>query len=60
MKHENVMLKSNYKIRFDELGNYQYPNYLAQQIMPESRYFETSVSNPVLKELAALAEKNGS
>lgn len=55
-----ALLKPTYKYRFDELGNYQYPDYLAQQVMPEPRYFETSLPNPVLNEIAELTKRNGS
>ncbi|WP_296699499.1 hypothetical protein [Algoriphagus sp.] len=55
-----ALLRPSYKYRFDELGNYQYPDYLAQQEMPEARYFKTRLSNPILKEIAELTNKNGS
>ncbi|MEN2280732.1 hypothetical protein AAGF08_01240 [Algoriphagus sp. SE2] len=55
-----ALIKPTFKYRFDELGNYQYPDYLAQQEMPEPRYFKTSLSNPVLKKIADLTKKNGS
>lgn len=55
-----ALVNPNYKYRFDELGNYQYPDYLAQQEMPEPRYFKTGLSNPVLKQIAEVTQKNGS
>jgi hypothetical protein len=55
-----ALINPNYKYRFDELGNYQYPDYLAQQEMPEPRFFETNFPNPVLKEILELTERHGS
>lgn len=55
-----ALLKPTYKYRFDELGNYQYPDYLAQEVMPEPRYFKTSLPNPVLKAISELTKRHGS
>lgn len=55
-----ALIKPTYKYRFDELGNYEYPEYLAQSEMPKPRYFDTSLRNPVLRQIKALAKENGS
>lgn len=55
-----ALIKPNYKYRFDELGNYEYPESLSQSEMPEPRYFVTSLTNPILNEIKELAETNGS
>lgn len=55
-----ALINPNYKYRFDELGNYEYPEYLAQSVMPEPRYFDTALGNPILKEIQELTQANGS
>lgn len=55
-----ALFKPDYKYLFDELGNYQYPDYLAQEVMPELRFFETELPNPILDKISELTQKNGS
>lgn len=55
-----ALIKPNYRYRFDDKGNYQYPDYLSLTEMPEPRHFETALSNPILQEIQELAEANGS
>src|SRR5690606_24965799 len=55
-----ALIKPTYRYLFDEKGNYEYPNYLSLTEMPEPRYFDTPLSNPILKEIHEVAEANGS
>jgi hypothetical protein len=54
------ILKPAYKYQFDDLGNFQYPDYLGMNEKPEPRFFQTALTNPILKEIAALTAKNSS
>lgn len=54
------ILKPKYRYQFDELGNYQYPDYLGLSEKPEQRFFESGLENPILSEIAELALKNSS
>lgn len=53
-------IKPRYKYQFDDLGNFQYPDYLGMKEKPEPRYFQTSLANPILKEIQELTTKNSS
>lgn len=53
-------VKPEYRYQCDELGNYQYPDYLGMSERPEFRYFKTALENPILKEIAELTSQNSS
>lgn len=54
------IVNPEYKYQFDYLGNFQYPDYLGIEEMPDSRYFNTILENPILGEIQELALSHSS
>lgn len=54
------VLRPDYRYQFDNLGNFQYPDYLGMTEKPESRFFKTSFDNPILKEIQELVLSHSS
>ncbi|RIW18347.1 hypothetical protein D0X99_01235 [Algoriphagus lacus] len=53
-------IKPDYRYQFDELGNFEYPDYLGMDEKPEPRNFQTALTNPILKEIQELTIRNSS
>jgi hypothetical protein len=49
-----------YKYQFDDLGNFQYPDFLSIKEKPEIRRIQTNLTNPILKQIQELTDSHSS
>lgn len=52
-------LKPNFKNKFDDKGNYSYPNLGKELEVKKSKIIKHTISNPLLKEIASFLNENG-
>ena len=52
------LFKPTYQNRFDDQGNYAYPNHHQTQSSQKTKVISTSINNPILKEFEKICKQN--